>query len=416
MSTRAGKIGIFMAVIILIYRKSRIAKPGTHLLMKVPSRCKNFLKPLIRARAIVYAPLLAGLILVITPSAIEPCPLVIRTGAKQSLQAMMGGYCRINGGTHQSGPLSGPQIKRRAFVTNSDGDSVSIIDRDTYKVIKTLRVGDYPHHMIVSKDGRYLYVGNTHSDTVSAIDLETESIAKVIPLLDPYNLYYTPDQKLLVTTCTRLGRVEVHAIEEWSQIGEAKGWKRLAQIPTGKDPNHFAFSPDARYMYVSNEYSHQLSVIDLQERKLARQIQTGRRPVDVSLAPGGKILFVANYGEGRVTAYDTEGFKELERIQTGAGAHGMAMSVDGKILFVSNRDASTVSVIDVASRRVLQTFKVPQGPDMLEVTPDGRELWVTGRYGANVFVVDLATGKVTHRIQTGAAPHGIVLIDLAAAH
>ena len=356
--------------------------------------------------------LLGGLLFTAAPTA-QACPLVIRVGAKQSLQAMMGGYCRINGAQTHAAPLSGPQVRRRAFVSNSDGDSVSIIDRDTYKVVKTLRVGDYPHHMIVSIDGRHLYAGNTHSDTVSVIDLTTENIVKTLPILDPYNLYYTPDHKFLVTTCTRLGRVEVHAAEEWNGLEKANGWTRLAQIPTGKDPNHFAFSPDGRFMYTSNEYSHQLSVIDLQARKLVRQVDTGKRPVDVSLAPGGKTLFVANYGEGRVTAYETDGFKELDRIQTGAGAHGMAMSVDGKTLFVSNRDASSVSIIDVASRKVTQTLKIPQGPDMLEVTPDGRELWVTGRYGANVFVVDLATGKITQRIRTGASPHGIVLIDLA---
>jgi len=366
-------------------------------------------------RRIPWPMALLGGILVLAPQATEACPLVIRAGAKQSLQATMGGYCRINGGHSPGSPPGAPasEVRRRAFISNSDGDSISIIDRDSYKVLKTLRVGDYPHHMIVSLDGRYLYAGNTHSDTVSVIDLVTESIVKTLPLLDPYNLYYSPDRKLLVTTCTRLGRVEVHGVDEWSQIGAANGWKRLAQIPTGKDPNHFAFSPDGRFMYVSNEYSHNLSVIDLQGRRLAKQVSTGKRPVDVSLAPGGKILFVANYGEARVTAYETEGFREVERIQTGAGAHGMAMTVDGKVLFVSNRDASTVSAIDVASRKVTQSFHVPQGPDMMEVTPDGKELWVTGRYGANVYVVDLATGQVSRRIQTGAAPHGVTIIDLA---
>lgn len=358
--------------------------------------------------------ILAGLLLLVAPPS-EACPLVIHAGPKQNLEAMMGGYCRINGSQKLASPTNGAAVRRRAFVTNSDGDSVSIIDRDTYKVVKTLPVGDYPHHMIVSQDGRHLYVGNTHSDTVSVIDLESERIVRTLPLLDPYNLYYSPDRKILVTTCTRLRRVEIHAAEDWDHIEKAKGWRLLAKIPTGKDPNHFAFSPDGHFMYVSNEYSHQLSVIDLLERKLARQVDTGRRPVDVSLAPGGKVLFVAIYGEGRVTAYDTESFKEIERIPTGAGAHGMAMSVDGKTLFVSNRDASTVSVINVASRKVTQSYKVPQGPDMMEVTPGGRELWVTSRYGANVNVLDLPSGKITRRIQSGAAPHGVVLIDLVAA-
>ncbi|TAJ76450.1 hypothetical protein EPO44_21350 [bacterium] len=383
---------------------------GQHITMKIAVLFSTYSR-LVRGWISVVAALVAGLLML--PSTTEACPLVIRAGPKQHLQTTTGGYCRINGASNPAAPPTGPQVRRRAFISNSDGDSVSIIDRDTYKVVKTLPVGDYPHHMIVSLDGRYLYIGNTHSDTVSAIDLTTETIAKTIPLLDPYNFYYSPDRKLLVTTCTRLGRVEVHAVDEWNEIGKATGWKRVAQIPTGKDPNHFAFSPDGHFMYVSNEYSHQLSVIDLQEHKLARQLNPGRRPVDVSLAPGGKTLFVAIYGEGRVTVYDTESYKEIDRIQTGAGAHGMAMSVDGKTLFVSNRDASSVSVIDVASRKVTQTFQVPKGPDMMEVTPDGRELWVTSRYGARVNVIDLSTGKITHRIKTGAAPHGVVLIDLA---
>ncbi|HEX9880795.1 MAG TPA: glutaminyl-peptide cyclotransferase [Candidatus Binatia bacterium] len=342
----------------------------------------------------------------------EACSLVVRAGAAKKSRVAAGGYCRINGARGLALPTSAAEVRQRAFITNSDGDSISIIDRKNYNVIKTLPVGDYPHHMIVSLDGRHLYVGNTHSDTVSTVDLAAEEIVKTLPLLDPYNFYYTPDLDLLVTTCTRLGRVEIHAPEQWNRLDEAKGWKRLAQIPTGKDPNHFAFSRDGHFVYVSNEYSHRLSVIDLRERKLVRQVKTGRRPVDVSLAPSGEAVFVANYADGTVTVYDTNTFEEIRRIPTGAGAHGMAMATDGKTLFVSNRDAATVSAIDVATYQTTRTFKVPQGPDMLEVTPDGRELWVTGRYGANVFVVDLEKGKVSHRIRTGAAPHGIVLIDL----
>ena len=356
--------------------------------------------------------LVGAVALLFLPSWGETCPLVIRAGSPQKARVSLGGYCKVNGASGTVAQVQAPDARRRAFVANSDSDSLSVIDRDTYKVIKTLPVGDYPHHMIVALDGRHLYVGNTHSDTTTVMDLETEEIVKTVPLLDPYNFYYTPDRKLLVTTCTRLGRVEIHSAETWDSVHQATGWKREARIPTGKHPNHFAFSRDGRFMYVSNEYSHQLSVIDLVERKLAAQIRTGRRPVDVALAPDGKTLFVANYGDGTVTVYDTQSLSEINNIPTGAGAHGMAMAIDGKTLFVSNRDASTVSVIDAASQRVMRTFQVPQGPDMLEVTPNGRELWVTGRYGAYVYVVDLRRGKVSHRIKSGHSPHGIVLIDL----
>jgi len=383
--------------------------------MKTLRPVNTFTKFKKREKRYFLAAIFTGLLLAI-PHNTHACSLVIRAGAEKKARVNIGGYCQINGKNNPVALSTGPEVRRRAFVTNSDGDSLSIIDRDTYKVVKTIKVGDYPHHTIVSLDGRRLYIGNTHSDTVTAIDLITENIVETLPLLDPYNFYYTPDRSLLVTTCTRLGRIEIHGAEDLKEAteikGKGRGWKRLARIHTGRDPNHFAFSPDGHFMYVSNEHSHQLSVIDLWERRLLRQVNTGRRPVDVALAPGGKSLFVANYGEGYVTVYDTESFNELKRIKTGAGAHGMATDIGGKILFVSNRNNNSVSAIDISRQEVIRTFKVPQGPDMLEVTPDGQELWVTGRYGGNIYVVDLATGKVTHRIRTGASPHGIVLIDL----
>lgn len=383
-------------------RESRTMRTGAVEKIPRPSRKWNLLAAAILGSVFLFAPLEA-----------YACPLVIGVGSKQRLQVVTGGYCRINGTRNAAAPISGPDVRRRAFISNSDGNSIAIIDRDTYQMIKTLPVGRYPHHMIVSLDGHYLYVGNAHSNTASVIDLATETIVKTLPLLDPYNLYYTPDGKFLVTTLTGHGRVDIRASDQWNDMQGATGWPLVAKVPTGKDPNHFAFSPDGRFMYVTNEYSHQLSVLDLQARKVTRQVETGRRPVDVSIAPGGKVLFVAIYGEGEVKAYDTESFAELERIPTGAGAHGMAMSVDGRTLFVSNRNANSVSVIDVATRKVTKTFEVPKGPDMMEVTPNGKELWVTGRYGSEVFVIDLSTGEITHRIKTGAAPHGVALIDLA---
>ncbi len=167
----------------------------------------------------------------ITPAS-DACPLVIRAGAPRKAQVTVGGYCRINGTLTQSAPVRRVGMRERAYITNSDGDSFSIVDRKTYQVLKTLPVGDYPHHMIVSKDGRHLYIGNTHSDTVSTLDLATEEIVKTIPLLDPYNFYYSPDGELLVTTCTRLGRVEVHEREKWTDMNRATGWK-----PIGPDPH-----------------------------------------------------------------------------------------------------------------------------------------------------------------------------------
>ena len=59
------------------------------------------------------------------------------------------------------------------YISNSDADTVSVIDRKSRKVVRTFPVGDHPHHMLHSLDGKYLYVGNTHDDTLTVVDLHT---------------------------------------------------------------------------------------------------------------------------------------------------------------------------------------------------------------------------------------------------
>ena len=85
-----------------------------------------------------------GVFLLLSTTLVAACPLVVRAGAPKKSRVAVGGYCRINGAYTGATIPSAPGVRKRAFITNSDGDSFSIIDRNTYQVVKTLPVGDYP--------------------------------------------------------------------------------------------------------------------------------------------------------------------------------------------------------------------------------------------------------------------------------
>jgi YVTN family beta-propeller protein len=74
---------------------------------------------------------------------------------------------------------------------------------------------------------------------------------------------------------------------------------------------------------------------------------------------------------------------------------------------VTNRRAGTISVISIATRRVVATWRIGGSPDMMALSTDGTQLWISNRYAGFVTVVDTRTGTVLHRIETGAAPHGL---------
>lgn len=61
-------------------------------------------------------------------------------------------------------------------------NKVFVIDIATAKVISTIVVGNKAHGVVVSKDGKTVYVTNTIDNTVSLIDVATQKVTRTIPV------------------------------------------------------------------------------------------------------------------------------------------------------------------------------------------------------------------------------------------
>ncbi len=115
----------------------------------------------------------------------------------------------------------------RAYVTNADSKSVSVIDTATNTVVATVGVGNHPTAVTVSPDGTRAYVTNSASKSVSVIDTKTNAV--------------------------------------------------LATIGVGKKPTAVTVSPDGARAYVTNTDSRSVSVIDTHDQHGAGH-RGGRRP------------------------------------------------------------------------------------------------------------------------------------------
>jgi len=57
-----------------------------------------------------------------------------------------------------------------AYVTNSEDDTVSVIDVAQKKVVGTIKTGKFPHGLRMSPNGREMYVANVDDNSVSVLD------------------------------------------------------------------------------------------------------------------------------------------------------------------------------------------------------------------------------------------------------
>src|SRR2546427_7023200 len=73
--------------------------------------------------------------------------------------------------------------------------------------------------------------------------------------------------------------------------------KVIQSIPVGKRPRGVAVSPDGRRVYVTNSNSDTLSVIDARSLAVLSTVPAGRDPQGAAAHPGGAALYVVHQNE-----------------------------------------------------------------------------------------------------------------------
>src|SRR5471032_1936348 len=90
-----------------------------------------------------------------------------------------------------------------AYVSNEKGNSISVIDTDKMETVATIKTGQRPRGIEVSRDGKLVFVALGDDDTI--------------------------------------------------QIFDAKTFKNVGELPSGPDPEQFVMDPAGKTLYVANE-------------------------------------------------------------------------------------------------------------------------------------------------------------------
>ena len=290
------------------------------------------------------------------------------------------------------------------YVPNSKSDTVDVISQRTFRVIEHFAVGALPQHVVPSWDLRTLYVTNDLGNSLTPIDARTARPGRAIPVLDPYNLYFTPDGLHAIVVA------EAHRELDF-RSARTMGLEHVLATPTCVGIDHMDYTFDGRYAVASCEFSGRLVVIDLARETVVKTIDlaVGAMPQDVKVSPDGRTFYVADMTRGGVWMIDAVRMRKIGFIPTGAGAHGLYPSRDSRVLFVSNRSAGSISLISFRRRTVVRTWRLPGGgsPDMGGLSANGRVLWLSGRFDGVVYAISTGTGRLLHTIRVGSGPHGL---------
>ncbi len=294
----------------------------------------------------------------------------------------------------------------KAYVGNFKDSTVSVIDTASERVVATLPVAAGPDGIVLTPDGRSVFVSGSSASAVSEIDAASDRVTRAIDVgKGPQGLAMTADGKWLLVAVNGDDRV---AFVDTSAHGVS------ATVPVPK-PHTIAIRPDGRQAYVaSQEPGHfAVVVIDMATRAVVTQIPLDKPPRDLEFDPDGKALYLTLAGVPAVQVLDATTNQWGTPVPTGVSPHiaqhfaGMASGV------VVVQGPGEVMLFDPAARTSVRSIGVGKQPHWLDLSADGKKLWVSNEGSNDVSVVDLAGGAM-HTVAVGNAPRKIAVQRVAA--
>ena len=141
-----------------------------------------------------------------------------------------------------------------AFVLNSGGASISVVDMTQKRELRRIPVLREPHHLALSPDGKELLVGDTVGNEMLFLDPLTGEVTRRLPVADPYQLGFSPNGKWLTVNGLARNQVDIY---------EAATMQLVKRFPLASMPSHLAYAPDSQRVFVSLQGTNRLAAIDL---------------------------------------------------------------------------------------------------------------------------------------------------------
>ncbi|HXU32939.1 MAG TPA: beta-propeller fold lactonase family protein [Thermoanaerobaculia bacterium] len=266
-------------------------------------------------------------------------------------------------------------------------------------------LGNLPINALLAPGGERLIVLSSgwREQGIQVVDRRSGAVLQTLPQAAAFlGLAFSPDGKTLYASGADSDLVYRYAWE--GQAAKALPPFVLAEKPEGKEATRYAaglaFSRDGARLYVAENLSDTLAVLDAATGKVLERLATGLYPYAVAVAPSGAVYVSAWGGDGvAIFRPGKDGkLKNTGSVSVGRHPSALLLNATGTRLFVASASTDRVAVVDTARRKVIATLLDPppagphegSTPNALALSKDGRRLFVAEADANAVAVFDLS--------------------------
>ncbi len=299
----------------------------------------------------------------------------------------------------------------RLLVLNKENADMAIVDPSSGKVLARVPVGQGPHELVTSTDGKIAYASNygtgpAPGHTISMIDIAAQKELRridVAPLSRPHGLEFANGTLYFTIEADK-------KIARYDPAADNIDW----QFETGQNGTHMVLaSKDAKTFFTSNIGGNSVSIVQQGAGGSWSQtvVPVGKGPEGIDLSPNGREVWSAHSQDGAISIIDVAAKKVVQTFDVGTKrSNRVKLTRDGKFALVSDLSAGELVVVDAPARKVIKHVPLGNGPAGILLPSDGGRAYVAVTGSNFVAVVDFKTWTVTKKIEAGNGPDGMAWV------
>ena len=309
--------------------------------------------------------------------------------------------------------------KRSLLALSKANHTLAIVDPTTLKIVARIPVGQDPHEMVASADGRTAYVciyGGGSLYEINVIDLVAQKALDNIdtrPLYGPHDITFINGKIWFTAEGSK-------AVGRYDPVTKKLDWS----MGTGQDRTHMIYvTADGKKVYTTNIASGTVSIL---ENKLVQPgamappnakprdewmqtlVPTARGSEGFDVSPGGTELWTAASEDGTISIIDLTAKKLAAKVDAKVmGANRLKFTPDGKMVFISSLQTGELTIYDASSRKEIKRLKLGKGAAGILMDADGSRAFVACSADNNIAVINLKTLEVINHLDVGGTPDGL---------
>ncbi len=308
---------------------------------------------------------------------------------------------------------------RALLALSKTNHTLAIVDPATLNIIARIPVGEDPHEVIASSDGKTAYVciyGGGAFHEINVIDLVAQKPLFNIdtrPLFGPHDITFVNGKAWFTAEGSKsVGRYDPPTGKlDWT-------------MGTGQDRTHMIYvTPDGKKIYTTNVSSGTVSILcdsiippgkgappNARPREDWTQtiVPTARGSEGFDVSLDGNELWTASSDDGTITVIDLVAKKQLAKINAGViGANRLKFTPDGKQVFISSLRTGELTIYDAKTRKEIKRLKLGRGAAGILMDPFDFRAFVACSADNYIAVINLITLEVTGQLDVGGVPDGL---------